>query len=219
LIKVDLHIHTRYSGDSDITLEQLIERCQKLEFGAIAITDHGTAEGALAMASKDTPFKIIVGEEVASSEGEIIGLFLKESIPNGLSPEETIQRIHSQGGVVCIPHPFDRYRSSAMKAHTLERIANQIDIIEVFNARTIQFQDLKLPKEFAIKHNLLLGAGSDAHSIADIGRAYITIPNFNSRDEFLQSISHAKIHGKRPSVAIYFRSLLRQIRKPFKRKR
>ncbi|MCL2615936.1 MAG: PHP domain-containing protein [Dehalococcoidia bacterium] len=218
MIKVDLHIHTHYSGDSDITFEQLVERCQKLGLGAVAITDHGTADGALSMACQPAPFKIIVGEEVASSEGEIIGLFLKESIPNGLSPEETIRRIRAQEGLVCIPHPFDRYRSSAMKGATLERIAGQVDIIEVFNSRTIQMQNLKLPKEFAIRNKLLVGAGSDAHAIADIGRAYVTIPNFENLREFLQSMAQAQIYGKRPSMATYFRSLLRQIRKRFRRK-
>lgn len=219
MIKVDLHIHTCYSGDSDITPEKLLTQCSKLGFGAIAITDHGTAEGALEMARQATPFKLIIGEEVASREGEIIGLFLKESIPNGLSPEETIQRIRAQGGVVCIPHPFDRYRSSAMKAQTLERIASQIDIVEIFNSRTIQLQNLKLPEEFAVKHNLLAGAGSDSHSTADLGRAYITIPSFSNRDEFLQSMKHAQIYGKHPSFPIYFRSIRRQIRKVFRTSR
>ncbi|MCL2706568.1 MAG: PHP domain-containing protein [Dehalococcoidia bacterium] len=219
MIKVDLHIHTHYSGDSDTSLEQLTERCQKLGLGAIAVTDHGTAEGALKLSRQNTPFKLIVGEEIESSEGEIIGLFLKKSIPCRLSPEETIRRIREQGGLVCIPHPFDRYRSSAMQSATLERIADQVDIIEVFNARTIQLQNLKLPNEFAGRHHLLAGAGSDAHSLAEIGRAYIVIPDFNSRDEFLQNMTHAKIYGKRPSMAIYCRSTLRRVRKILKRKR
>jgi predicted metal-dependent phosphoesterase TrpH len=218
LIKTDLHTHTCYSGDSDTTLEQLAKRCRELGLGAIAITDHGTAEGALELARQTTPFKLIIGEEVESSEGEIIGLFLKESIPNGLSPEETIQRIRAQGGIVYIPHPFDRYRSSAMQDATLARIASQVDIIEVFNARTFPMQNLKLPTKFATKHHLLAGAGSDAHSTAEIGHAYIAIPNFNSRDEFLKNMAQAQICGKRPSITIYCRSLSRRIRKLFRSK-
>jgi hypothetical protein len=218
LIKADLHIHTFYSGDSDITLEKLVERCHVLGLGAIAVTDHGTAEGALALARQATPFKVIVGEEIASTEGEIIGLFLNETVPNGLSPEETIKRIRGQGGLVCIPHPFDRYRSSAMQAATLKRIAGQIDIIEIFNARTIPAQNLSLPGRFARSHRLLEGAGSDSHSIAEVGRAYVTLPDFNSPDGFLKAMSQSQIHGRRPSPVIYLRSLVRRTKKLMRRK-
>jgi predicted metal-dependent phosphoesterase TrpH len=213
LIKTDLHVHTHYSGDSDTTLEKLVERCQTLGLGAIAVTDHDTAEGALALAGQPTPFKVIVGEEVASTEGEIIGLFLKESIPGGLSPEETIKRIRQQGGLVCIPHPFDRYRSSAMQSATLERIAGLIDIVEVFNARSIPAQNLSLPGKFAKTHTLLKGAGSDSHSATEIGRAFVTIPDFNGPTEFLKAMVQAQIHGRRPNPNIYLRSVLRRIRK------
>jgi len=213
LIKADLHIHTCYSGDSDITLDKLIEQCQRIGLGAIAVTDHGTAEGALELSRRSLPITLIVGEEIASSEGEIIGLFLKESIPNKLSPEDTIQRIRDQEGIVCIPHPFDRYRSSAIQESTFDRIVGMVDIIEVFNSRTIPFQNLKLPDEFAQKHQLLRGAGSDSHSTAEIGRAFVTIPEFSNREEFLQSMAESEIIGKRADIAVYYRSLLRRTRK------
>ena len=217
MIKTDLHIHTIYSGDSDITLEKLARRCVELGFGAIAVTDHGTAEGALKLARKNTPFKVIVGEEIASNEGEIIGLFLKETIPNGLSPEETIKQIRNQGGLVCVPHPFDRYRSSALQADTLHRIAGDIDIVEVFNARTIPAQNLSLPGKFAQSHKLLKGAGSDSHSIGEVGRAYITIPDFQGPEDFLRAMSRAEIHGRRPNPMIYARSLIRRSKKQMKK--
>ncbi len=217
LIKADLHVHTDYSGDSDITLEKLVDRCRSLGLGAIAVTDHGTAEGALALAKQPTPFKVIVGEEVLSTEGEIIGLFLKETIPSGLSPEETIRRIRGQGGLVCVPHPFDHYRSSAIQAKSLHRIAGEIDIVEVFNARTIPAQNLSLPGKFAKAHNLLAGAGSDSHSAAEVGRAYVTIPDFDGRDGFLKAMAQAQIHGSPHSPVIFLRSLVRRIKK-FRRK-
>jgi hypothetical protein len=217
LIKTDLHIHTRYSGDSDITLEKLVQRCVELGFGAIAVTDHGTAEGAIQLSKENTSFKVIVGEEIASDEGEIIGLFLKETVPNGLSPEETINRIRKQGGLVCIPHPFDRYRSSALQSETLNRIAGQIDIVEVFNARTVPAQNLNLPGRFADSHKLLKGAGSDSHSIGEVGRAYFTIPEFEGPDGFLKAMEKAEIHGRRPNPAIYLRSLIRRIKKNIKK--
>jgi len=219
LIKADLHVHTDYSGDSDITLEKLVDRCRSLGLGAIAVTDHGTAEGALALVKQSTPFKVIVGEEVLSTEGEIIGLFLKETIPSGLSPEETIRRIRGQGGLVCVPHPFDHYRSSAIQAKSLHRIAGEIDIVEVFNARTIPAQNLSLPGKFAKAHNLLAGAGSDAHSAAEVGRAYVTIPDFDGRDGFLKAMAQAQIHAHHHSPVIFLRSLVRRIKKLFRSKR
>ena len=218
MIKADLHVHTNYSGDSDITLAKLVERCRTLGLGAVAVTDHGTAEGALALAKQSPAFKVIVGEEVASTEGEIIGLFLKESIPSGLSPEETIRRIRGQGGLVCVPHPFDRYRSSAVQAKALNRIAGEIDIIEVFNARTIPAQNLSLPGNFAKAHNLLAGAGSDAHSAAEVGRAYVTVPDFDGRDGFLKAMAQAQIHARHHSPVIFLRSLVRRIKKLFRSK-
>ena len=217
MIKIDLHIHTRYSGDSDITLEKLVQRCVELGFGAIAVTDHGTAEGAIKLSKENTPFKVIVGEEIASDEGEIIGLFLRETIPNGLSPEETIIRIRKQGGLVCVPHPFDHYRSSALQAETLNRIAGQIDIVEVFNARTIPAQNLNLPGQFAASHKLLKGAGSDSHSIGELGRAYVIIPDFEGPDGFLKAMQQAEIRGRRPNPAIYLRSLIRRSKKIIKK--
>jgi len=215
LIKADLHIHTCYSGDADTTLEELVKHCLKLGLGAIAVTDHGTAEGALVLEKQNPPFKVIVGEEVESTEGEIIGLFLKETIPNGLSPEETIKRIRQQGGLVSVPHPFDRYRSSAMQKETLERIVDQIDIIEVFNSRTIPAQNLTLPREFADRHKKLKGAGSDAHSVSEVGRVQLVMTDFDGRDDFLKSMTKAQIRGRRHSPVIYIRSLARRVKKLF----
>ena len=219
MIKADLHVHTHYSGDSDTTLEKLVERCRMLGLGAIAVTDHDSAEGALKLAGQKLPFKLIVGEEVMTTEGELIGLFLKENVPSGLSPEETIRRIRGQGGLVYVPHPFDRYRSSAIQAKSLHRIAGEIDIVEVFNARSIPAQNLSLPGKFAKTHNLLAGAGSDAHSVAEVRRAYVTIPDFDGRDGFLKAMAQAQIHGHPHSPVIFLRSLVRRIKKLFRSKR
>jgi len=211
LIKADLHIHSNYSNDSDISLDKLIERCHKLGLGAVAVSDHGTAVGGLRLVSMRPPFKVIVAEEILTTEGEIIGLFLKETIPSGLSPEETIKRIHQQGGLVNVPHPFDHFRSSAMQAETLERIAVQIDIIEGFNARTIPLQDMSLPRRFAQQHHILMGAGSDAHSIIEVGRGYINMPDFTGSKDFLKAVASSRIHGDNPNLFIYAGTLTRRI--------
>ncbi len=218
MIKADLHVHTRFSGDSEIELDELVERARQLGLGAVAVTDHGTAEGALELAARTLPFKLIVGEEVMTTEGELIGLFLKETVPSGLTPEDTIARIRAQGGVVCVPHPFDRYRSSAMQAEALHRISGEIDIVEVFNARTVPAQNLDLPGKFARSHKKLMGAGSDSHSVSEIGRAYITIPDFDGRYEFIKAMSHARVDGRRPGPMLYIRALARRIRRLFRRK-
>lgn len=194
MIKADLHIHTTYSGDSEIKPEQLIPRVQEAGLNCIAVVDHNTAEGSLKIAAMSPPFKVITGEEILTPEGEIIGFFLKETIPRGLSPEEAIRLIHAQGGLACIPHPFDRFRSSAMQQKTLERIAPLIDIIEVANARTLPFQDLSQPERFAAKYAKPAGAGSDSHTLAEVGRTYVGLADFNGPVEFLQALIKGDIH-------------------------
>ena len=139
MIKVDLHVHTFYSPDANTTFEQLTVRCQELGLGAIAIADHGTTEGALAFLKTSPPFQVIVAEEILTPHGEIMGMFLKETIPSGSSVEDTIKAIREQDGLVCVPHPFDPVRSSALDSQTLKKLAgqNQVDVLEVLNARYV----------------------------------------------------------------------------------
>ncbi len=194
MIKTDLHVHSSYSGDSVNTLDKIIETAVKRNLGCIAVCDHGNANGSLALSKMDIPFKVIVSEEICTNEGEIIGLFLQESIPNNLSPEETIKIIHEQNGLACIPHPFDPYRGHAMQEETLERIHDLIDIVEIRNARTIPFQNMSRPKNFAVKYNKPVSAGSDAHVPSEIGRAYVEIPEFSGKDDFLDALRQGKVH-------------------------
>ena len=212
MLKADLHIHSRYSLDSNNSLEGIIQRCQQRGINCIAVCDHGTAEGGLKMREL-APFKVIVAEEVLTPEGEIMGMFLQETVPSGSSPEETIKQIRKQGGLVCIPHPFDRFRPSAMKGDTLARIVDQVDIIEVFNARTLPYQNMNRPRNFARQHNLVQGAGSDAHTLAEIGNAYVELPEFDGRDDFLQALAQGKIDGRRTNPFIHFFSLGNRIKK------
>lgn len=212
MLKADLHVHSCYSPDSDNSLEGIIERCNELDINCIALCDHGTVEGALKLQAM-AGFKVIVAEEVLTPKGEIMGMFLKETIPSGISVVETISRIRAQGGLVCIPHPCDCFRPSAIDGETLESIAGEIDIIEVFNARTIPFQNMKKPGDFAHRHNLPAGAGSDAHTLAEIGHAYVEMPEFNSPEEFLKSLAMGKIYRSRSSLFVHFRSLGHKLHK------
>lgn len=195
-------------------LDKLIARCLKLGINCVAIADHGTIEGALKLKGL-APFTVIVAEEILTPDGEIMGMFLEETIPSGISVSEAISRIRDQKGLVCIPHPFDRFRSSALKGNTLESIANQIDIIEVFNSRTLPFQSQKKASSFAEKYRLNKSAGSDAHTLPEIGNSYIEMPEFTNRDDFLKALSQGKIHGRKTNPLAHFVSLKNTIIKRF----
>ena len=214
MLKADFHIHTRYSIDCNTPLDKLIERCIERGVNCVAIADHGTAEGALKL-KEMAPFKVIIAEEILTPEGEIMGMFLQETIASGLSVEETLSRIKAQDGLVCIPHPFDRFRPSAMRLETLERIVGQVDIVEVFNARTIPFYNRDRIRAFAAKYNLHQSAGSDAHTLAEVGNAYVEMPEFNGRDDFLQSLAEGRICGRSTNPLRHFCSLGNRIRKRF----
>jgi len=204
LLKADFHMHTKFSKDCDTPLEAIIERCQKMGINCIAVTDHGSAEGGLEM-QKIAPFKVIVGEEILTPNGEIMGLFLKETIPSGISVEEAVAKIKAQGGLVCLPHPFDPLRGLRMDKDKLTKLAEQADIIEVFNARGPFPGPVKKANALALKYNLPGIAGSDAHYPYELGHTYIEMPEFNSKDEFLQALRKGTIRKQRASLAIYVR--------------
>ena len=121
--------------DCNTPLDRIIQRCRDLEINCIAIADHGTAEGGLKL-QKMAPFTVIVAEEIMTTQGEIMGMFLQETIPSGSTPQETVKRIREQGGLVNIPHPFETIRGSALKDRAIEEIAAQIDLMEVLNSRS-----------------------------------------------------------------------------------
>ncbi len=198
--------------DCSTPLDKLVARCLELGINCVAIADHGTAEGAIRLKNL-APFMVIIAEEMLTLHGEIMGMFLKETIPSGLSIKETISGIRAQGGLVCIPHPFDRFRPSALDSNILEKIVDQIDIIEVLNARTLPFQSLGGTKAFALKNNLNQGAGSDAHTLSEIGNAYVEMPEFNGKDDFLQALAEGKICGHRTNPLVHFLSLGNRIKK------
>jgi len=212
LLKADLHIHTSYSMDCNTPLPQVINRCLKVGINCIAIADHGTAEGAL-KAQSLAPFPVIVAEEILTPHGEIMGMFLKDTIPSGLSVEQTISRIRAQGGLVCIPHPFDTFRGSALDVRILEELAEQIDIIEVFNSRSPFASASTKALMFAQKHGIPGSAGSDAHTLHEIGNAYVEMPEFNGKDDFLQALAKGKILGHRTSPLVHFASAWARLRK------
>jgi predicted metal-dependent phosphoesterase TrpH len=196
LFKADFHIHSRYSMDCSTTLEQIIASCEKNNINCIALTDHGSIEGALKLKSI-APFYVIVGEEILTTRGEIMGLFLHELIPSGLTIEESIMRIKNQGGLFCAQHPFDRIRPDALKSEVMDEIADQIDIVEVFNSRNPLRRSSEQALEFARVHDLPGTAGSDAHAAFEIGNAFVEMPEFKDKVDFLEALRKGKITGKR----------------------
>jgi predicted metal-dependent phosphoesterase TrpH len=211
LLKADLHVHTLYSGDSSSPLDEIIEHSLKRSINCLNICDHNTVEGALKLREL-APFTVIVSEEIESTEGEIMGLFLEETIPPGMSPEDTIFTIRQQGGLVCIPHPFEVFRSSAMKEHSIERIKHMIDMVEFRNAKTLPFQDIDRPLKFARENKLRMTAGSDAHTVREIGNYYLEMPEFSNPAQFLLSLDAAKMGGDGTNFSTHCYSLFQRFR-------
>jgi len=214
LLKADLHIHTEYSVDCGTPLEKVISRCLETGINCIAIADHGTAEGALKIQNL-APFTVIVAEEILTPYGEIMGMFLKESIPSGLSAEQTISRIRAQDALVCIPHPFDIFTRHGLGGRRAEELAGQIDIVEVFNSRSPLSNRSAKALAFAEKHGIAKSAGSDAHTPGEIGSAYVEMPEFNGKDDFLNALVKGKIYGHRTSPLVHFASTWAVLKKHF----
>jgi len=214
LLRADLHIHTLFSPDSTTRLEKIVSRCLEIGINCIAVTDHNTIAGAIHMQEK-APFTVIVGEEVQTLDGEVIGLFLTNEIPSRLPAEETVVRIKAQGGLVLIPHPFDRFRRPTLNRQTLEALLPHVDIIEVFNSRAAILSDSDRAQAFAQNHGLLSSAGSDAHTIGEIGNAYVEMPEFSGREEFLSALAQGRIFGRRSSPWVHLLSSWARLRKLF----
>lgn len=212
MLKADFHIHTEYSMDCNTSLDKIIKRCGEVGVNCITVSDHGVIEGALEM-QKRAPFKVIVAEEILTTQGEIIGMFLKEVIPSELPVSETIARIREQGGLVCIPHPFDLIRTSALKDKVIEEIAGEIDIIEVFNARNPLPHSSAKARAFAEKHGMAMSAGSDAHTTNEIGNAWVEMPEFSGSDDFLEALRAGEITGRRTNVLNHFYSTWARVKK------
>jgi len=208
-IHVDLHMHTDHSPDCATPVEVLLETAKERGLGAIAITDHNEVSGALAareLAEETGGIKVIVAEEVKTAEqGEVIGLFLEEKIPRGMTMAETIAEIRRQGGLVYVPHPFDRLHSVPDYEHLLD-IVEEIDILEVFNPRVALTAFNEEAERFAAKYRIVPGAGSDSHVAQGLGSVMIRVHDFDGPEEFLEAMRDADIVRKHKNL-IYVQAL------------
>ena len=207
-IVADLHLHTSWSHDCSIDVEELLDHAEAQGLGAIAVTDHNVFGGALEAAEKARGRRLVVipGEEVKTAdEGEVIGLFLREEIPRGMSFGETVAAIRAQGGLVYVPHPFDRLHAIP-PPETLHRHLAEIDVLEVYNARLLFEAYNEEALRFARKYNLTPGAGSDAHVLAGVGTGAVRMRRFNGPEEFLVSLHDAEVL-RRPKSLVYLQGL------------
>lgn len=217
MLKADLHVHTCHSKDSTSSPDLIVQHCLNVGINCLAVTDHNNIDGALEV-KRIAPFEVIVGEEMMTTRGEIIGLFLSEIIPPRLSPEETVARIKAQGGLVCIPHPFDRFRPhSRLSRNSLVKLIPDIDLIEVFNSRTYLLRDSERALQFAQSHGLPGIVGSDAHVIREIGRSYLELPEFNDADQFRLAVGKGRMVMRKTGILIHFYNVRNRIVKRLKR--
>lgn len=195
-VRVDLHSHTMWSGDSTTTPDEVEEAVVASGLDVLCITDHNAIRGATELADR-LPCRVIVGEELRTHAGEIIGLFLTERIPMGIAPAEAAQVIRAQGGVVYVPHPFDPMRRN-MAEPALYELANAglLDAVEVLNAKTSLRSLNERAAQFAAEFGLAAGAGSDAHVPNALGAAFVEMPDFDGPQDFLAKLPLGRIVGR-----------------------
>ncbi|MCL2582156.1 MAG: PHP domain-containing protein [Streptosporangiales bacterium] len=211
-VRIDCHLHTVASGDSALTLDQLAERAKSTGLDVICVTDHNVTEAAeeAQVRQEELGVRIIVGEEIRTQAGDVIGLFLTERIPYVLPLPEVVTRIRDQGGLVYVPHPFDPVRSSL--GRKLEPLCAEggVDVIEVFNSKITDQAQNGLAATVAAEYGIPSAAGSDAHDADGVGAAYVELPDFDGPAGFLEALRGAALSGEhRPHAVRYPRRAAR----------
>lgn len=190
MLTLEFHCHTIFSKDSLTSPQKLIETCRRRGIERVVITDHNTIAGALA-ARKLDPERVIVGEEIMTTRGELLAAFVTEEVPPFLSPQETIRRLREQGAYISVSHPFDRLRSGAWREEDLLEILPQVDAIEVFNSRCMNPRFNREARAFARRHGVAGTVGSDAHAAFEVGRSVLLVEQFEGPDEMRKVIPAA----------------------------
>lgn len=187
-VRVDCHLHTMWSGDATTTPDELREAVARSAIDVVCITDHSTINGAVELQDQ-LGCRVVVGQELRTGAGELMGLFLTDRLPPGVKPEEFCRRVRDQGGLVYVPHPFDPARH-CLNEDVLRSLAEDglLDAVEVFNAKTSLQSLNRRAAEFAAEYGLAAGAGSDAHVPEAVGAAYVEVPDFDSAASFLAAL-------------------------------
>lgn len=202
---VELHSHTRVSEDCLMRPADIVRTCAARGIDRLAVTDHNRIGGALAVQAL-APGLVIVSEEIMTTQGELLGYFLREEVPAGLSPVETIARLRAQGAAISVSHPFDRLRKGAWQQGDLAAILPLVDAIEVFNARCIYAEDNARALAFAQAHGKLGTVGSDAHSHMELGRAVIEMPAATTAADLVAGLAAGQARTRLSSPAIHLTS-------------
>jgi predicted metal-dependent phosphoesterase TrpH len=194
-VRVDCHLHTAFSGDATTTLEQLGEHVARVGLDVVCITDHHTLDGARAALQRGVGARVVIGEEIRTRAGELIGLFLTGRVPYVLPVEDAVARIRDQGGLVYAPHPLDASRPGVGERLAELASGGSIDVVEVFNAKVRDGRDNERAADAAVRLGLPGGAGSDAHDPEGIGAAYLEMPDFEGPASFLAALRSARVVG------------------------
>lgn len=210
LILAEFHSHSNYSFDSLSTIDDMIATCRAKGIGKLAITDHGRMVGSL-KAQQIAPDLVVVSEEILTNEGELLAYFITKEIPDGLPALEVVRMLQDQGAFISVAHPFDTWRGSSWQPGTLEKLVPYLDAVEAFNARCFDPKFNEQAAKFATQHGLAWMAGSDAHSLEELGRAVLKLPDFNSAEELRQSIKTAEFEGELSGKMVRLRSTFAKV--------
>ncbi len=205
LIMAELHCHTHHSRDSLMIPQRILEVARQRGIHRLAITDHNTIEGALEAKALD-PERVIVGEEIKTTKGELLAYFVNEEVPRGLTPEATIELLRRQGALISVSHPFDTTRGGTWTLTDLEAILPSIDALEVFNSRTLTPRPNNQARKLVEERALLATAGSDAHAYFEIGRTVMRLPPFDDAQGLRQALSQASIQARQSSPLVHLYS-------------
>jgi predicted metal-dependent phosphoesterase TrpH len=203
--RLEFHCHTIYSKDCLIRVEKLLETCQRKAIDRVVITDHNSTRGAFHAQQLD-PDRVIIGEEILTQRGEILAAFLKEEVPRGLTPIETIEILRDQDAFISVAHPFDRLRSGHWQLDDLLEIVPLVDAIEIFNARSMSPDFNRQAEDFAKEHKLQGTVGSDAHAAFELGRAVMLLPEFNDAASLKSALTEVRYETKLSSPFVRFTS-------------
>lgn len=217
MFKIDLHTHSIASPDGGITARQYEQALTSGKLDVVAITDHNSTDFALLM-QQQLGDRIIVGEEIMTTRGEIIGLYLTHTIPSGLSPAETIDQIRAQGGIVYVPHPFETIRSG-LTPQTLEEIADTIDLIEICNGRAFLQNRSSQTVVWSRLNNVVGAASSDAHGSLGLGKTYSSLAEIPTKETLVTLLQRATHHTGRPGARTLLYPKYHRLRKKIRKNR
>jgi predicted metal-dependent phosphoesterase TrpH len=203
MLRVEFHCHTCYSDDSLASPQALLEACRRKQIDRLVVTDHNNIDGALEAQQLD-PQRIIVGEEVRTTGGELLAFFVQQAVPRGLAPLAAIERLRAQGAFISVSHPMDRMRG--WQKPILLEILPYIDAIETFNSRCIWPSWNKQALLFARQHDLPGTSGSDAHTPEEVGQSTMMMEDFKDADELRRVIRQAVAHNRLSGWGVHFAS-------------